>query len=375
MLLLKTSSRDLSSFRHTAALAAAGALLAAPGGAFGQRKPPPAPAGAGSSQTYESLVNRPIHPVEWAPRPVVAARGGALVAILGGRVFASLDGGRQWAAVGNIGDEVVALAPVGADTWRCICRSGTVVDSRDDGRTWTPTADLGAVSGSPGTVIACGGFDPDGEGWAALDGPSSTVVASAGGVWSRFDGVRGRVTTGWRAGGTIAVLAGQDLYRMSVGDGSRFDRMSSLQGAALNAVVFVGAGRALIGADRGLVIETRDGGTTWLPRPAAGQATLEAIGTGAAFWAAGSDAGRGVLYASTDDARTWRRVLEAAAPLSRPIEHTGSVWLVDGAGAAWSAPGFAGPWRRVGDVERKTGPGPKPTTRPSGKPDKKKKGN
>lgn len=360
MKLLKPSSRELSTFWSAAAVLATGVVLLAPGGALGQRKPPPAPAGAGSSQTYESLVNRPVRPVEWAPRPVVAARGGALVAILGGRVFASLDGGRQWAAVGDIGDEVVALAAIGADTWRCICRSGRVVDSRDDGRTWTATADLGAVSGSPGASVGCGGFDAAGEGWAAIEGPSSTVVASERGAWSRYDGVRGRVTTGWRAGGSLAVLAGQDLYRIAVADGSRFDRMSSLQGAALNAVVFVGAGRALIGADQGLVIETRDDGTTWLPRPAAGQATLEAIGAGAAFWAAGRDGVRGVLYASTDDARTWRRVLDAAAPLSRPIEHAGSVWLVDGAGAAWTAPGFDGPWRRVGDVERKTGVGARP---------------
>ena len=100
------------------------------------------------------------------------------------------------------------------------------------------------------------------------------------------------------------------------------------------------------------MLETRDGGGEWLPRPVATAAAIDAVGAwdGDRAWAIGQEGARDALFVTVDGGVTWRRALDAPAPLSEPAGRGGSLWLVDGAGRVWTAPAPAGPWRETGAI-------------------------
>lgn len=346
--------KESSCVGSASALGLALALLVAAVASPAQQSAPSEPA---TTRTYESIVGRRPRPVGFVARPVLLAGAGALVAVAGGAVSASPDGGEHWERRGSlpgpspVPEAAVAAAARADGVWWCLCRSGRVYESRDGGWNWTATDDLAGVGRDPGRSVACGALAGDGTGWAALDGPMGTIVAAEGGRWRRVDALRAVVTSGWRDAEGLLLLAGSDVMRW--GTDARFSRVASLRGAALNGVVFADAERGWIAADQGLVLETRDGGKTWLSRPVAGTSTLEAIGAaGAALWAVGTDGADGVLYVSTDDGRVWRRMLAAAPPLAAPIAVAGTWVAVDGAGGVWRAGALDGAWRRVGSLTR-----------------------
>lgn len=363
MRFLKHTSRTLSAFGALALAAAA--LGAAPAaqkreapapGKRAERAPPPA------TRTYESLVapkgaRRAALPV----RPVVAVgEGGRLLAVSGDRVWASANSGRSWSPRGALATAggAVALRSSGALGWRWLGRDGRVAASEDDGRTWTVAVDLAAASGLEGERAVAGGeLGSDGGGWAVVRGaggrgPASRLVVGSGGAWRPTATVPGAVDAAWAGGGRVVAIAGSDVYRAAVG-AEAFERIAALQGATLNAVAFADTDHGWIAAAEGLVIETNDGGATWLPRPVAGSLALEAIGawTSEVGWAIGSDGARDALFATRDGGVTWRRVFEAPSPLSEPVAGGGAVWLLDGRGALWSAPALGGPWRAAGALD------------------------
>jgi photosystem II stability/assembly factor-like uncharacterized protein len=310
--------------------------------------------------------NRPAGSV---PRPILIARASGALAVLDGRAFASDDGGATWAERSRLGGEAVAATLVG-DEWRCVLRTGRAVASRDGGRSWTETADLAAVAGAPGATVLAAGYDAAGEAWAALDAPIPVVLATDGGAWHRVDGVRGKVGLGFRSADVLVAVAGGEVYRGAPGDAA-LKRVAALQGPALTDVAFANSDLGWIATANGLVLETHDGGTTWLARPVAGSPSLEAVGIdGPTFWVVGRADATGALYVSSDAGVRWRAAFTGPAPLSRPRRLGAAVWVLDGAGGLWSAPVLDGTWRRAGAI----GAGAAPVVKPEGKPDKGDKG-
>jgi hypothetical protein len=178
------------------------------------------------------------------------------------------------------------------------------------------------------------------------------LVASTDGVRT-LEGPRGRVGSGWRGASAIvtASTAGE-VYRAA--EGAELERVVSLQGATLNDISFADDQRGWIATGEGNVLETHDGGTSWLPRPVAGASALDAVGlAGDAFWVVGRAGTNGVLYVSRDGGVRWRNALTGTAPLSRPAVVGGAAWIVDGAGGVWTAPVVDGAWRRAGALDAK----------------------
>jgi photosystem II stability/assembly factor-like uncharacterized protein len=350
MRVLRISSGRTSTCVGVLAVALLGAWSCTADGQQATSAPP------AETRTYDSIVTRRAEaPTPTAARPLLVVGGRRAFAVVGGVVYATDDAGATWERRGSTGGDAVAAAAIG-DEWRCLLRTGQVVSSRDGGRSWTRAADLATLADS-GSRVAAGGFGPDGEGWAALDGARPALVASVGGAWRRIEGPRGRIIAGWRSGGALVALAGGEVYR-GAADGPGLLRVATLQGATLADVAFADEQRGWIATAEGLVLETNDGGTTWLPRPVAGAPSLEAVGLAdRCFWVLGRADRSGALYVSGDGGVRWRSALVADAPLSRPVRLGDAVWLVDGAGALWSATAVDGTWRRVGALTSGVGAG------------------
>lgn len=316
---------------------------------------------APSSRTYDSLVApRPDAATPPGDRPIVVATGGGLVAFFGRETYASPDPGATWQPRSALDGAVVAAITVGGEL-RCLLRSGRVVRSTDGGATWATAFELAPAAGAE---VLCGGFAPDGAAWASFAGPRPSVVAVVGDAVLTLDGARGKVGAGFRSADLFVAASGGEIYR-GAASGEALRRVAALQGATLNDLAFADASLGWIATGEGNVLETHDGGTTWLPRPVAGASALDAVGlVGSAFWVVGRAGGDGVLYVSRDNGVRWRGAFTAPAPLSRPASTPKGVWVVDGAGGVWTADALDGSWRRVGALDGRKSP---KTKRPKGR--------
>lgn len=321
-------------------------VLLATAGADAQKKADPP-----ATQSYESILGtRSVPPRAATLRPIVAGGSTTGFVVLAGTVTATEDGGATWSARGSLGGEAIA-AIAAQEGWRCVLRTGKVLCSTDGGRTWTTETDLVTVAGVSGASAVCGGFTADGEAWAALDGTRPQLLVTASGAWKKTDGVRGVLASGWRSADTVVAIAGTgDVYRGGVG-GEGLRRVASLQGPELTDVAFADGSLGWITTANGLVLETHDGGTTWLPRPVVGAPRLEGVGLdGSIFWVVGHEPSTGSLWVSSNSGVTWRRAFTAAPPLSRPARVGSSLLVVDGKGGLWTAATLDGAWRRTGAV-------------------------
>ncbi len=320
-------------------------------GVAAQQNPPAA------SRSYESLVaKRPEAATPATPRPLLVPVGSGAFAVYHGDVFVTEGAASGWQRRGSVGGEAIAATAVG-DEWRCLLRNASVVGSRDGGRTWAVVVTLNSAAG--GAAIVCGGFAPDGSVWASANGGKPTVIAAVGSEVRVVDGPRSRVGAGWRsADALVTASTSGEIYR-GAADGTDLERVAALQGATLNDVAFADDRRGWIATGEGNVLETNDGGTSWLPRPVAGATALDAVGlANAVFWVVGRSGDDGVLYVSLDGGVRWRSVLTGAAPLSRPVQISTAAWLVDGSGGVWTASSVDGTWRRTGSLGARS---PRPT--------------
>ncbi len=307
---------------------------------------------APSSRSYDSLVaTRPDAATPATPRPVVVATSTEALSIVDGAVFGSTDGGATWAHRGSVGGDAMNAMCIDG-VWRCLLKTGRVLASSDGGRTWSGIVDLGSVAAT-GALAVCGGFSPAGEAWAAFEGSKPVVAVASGDAIAMATGLRTPISSGWRGPTMLVATSNGTVYR-GPSAGGALEKVVSLQGATLNDISFADEQRGWIATGEGLVLETNDGGTTWLARPVAGASALDAVGlTEDAFWVVGRAQSVGVLYVSVDHGVRWKNVLKGPAPLSRPVSIGTADWLVDASGGVWKAATVAGPWRRVGALALK----------------------
>lgn len=325
-------------------------------------KPPAAKSSPVTGRSYDDIMaeSGPIRRRAWTPRPVVAILGDRLVAIVGGRAHSSVDGGHNWKAgglVGAAGDEAVAAGSCDGVVWTSVLRSGLVVESRDDGMTWAKRAELGPMSEIPGPLaVEAAGVGPAGA-WAIVRGyseplPSSALLVCDEGGWRLGTAIPGAAVAAWRSDRHFAAIVGSTVI-LGGANGEDQTRGATLSGASLNDIAFVNPSTAWIAADGGLVIESNDGGRTWLPRPVLAGQDLDAIGSvdGRVNWVLGRTGGRGNLAVNRAGRPEWKVSLQAVAPLSRPIHSGGAGFVVlDGGGAVWTARDLGGPWTRRGGL-------------------------
>ncbi len=315
-----------------------------------------------TGRSYADIVAQsgPARRRAWAPRPIVGVHGQILVAVVRGRAVTSGDGGitwRQQGPVGNVGDEAVAIGMGPAGAWTCVLRSGSVAESRDDGRTWTATADLAPLSDISGPrAVEVAGVSSAGS-WAVIRGwneplPSSALLVGDSTGWRLGARIAGAAVAAWRSDRIFAAIVGSTVI-LGGANGEDHARGATLSGASLNDIAFASATQAWIAADGGLVIESRDGGQTWLPRPVLAGQDLDAIGSadGGLTWVVGHSGARGNLSVNLVGRPDWKIALQAAAPLSRPVwTSPGEVLVLDGVGAVWVAKGLTGPWSKRGSL-------------------------
>lgn len=321
-----------------------------------------------TGRSYADIVAQsgPARRRAWAPRPIVGVSGQLLVAVVRGRAMTSGDGGATWlqqGPVGSNGDEAVAVGVGPGGTWTCVLRSGIVAESRDSAQTWTTTADLAPMSDILGPrAVEVAGVSAAGA-WAVIRGwneplPSSALLVGDSTGWKLGTRIAGAAIAAWRSDRIFAAIVGSTVI-LGGANGEDHARGATLSGASLNDIAFASATQAWIAADGGLVIESRDGGQTWLPRPVLAGQDLDAIGPadGGLTWVVGHAGARGNLSVNQSGRPDWKIALQAPAPLSRPVwTNPGEVLVLDGVGAVWAAKSLTGPWSKRGNL---SGVGPK----------------
>lgn len=331
------------------------------GGPKASAAPPSAPV---NGRSYEDIIAQsgPARRRAWAARPIVGASEKLLVAVVRGQAFTSADGGSTWQGrgqVGSKGDEAVAVGARAGGVWTCVLRSGIVAESRDGGQTWTTTAELATLSEVSGPrAVEVAGVDLAGA-WAVVRGwseplPSSALLVGDASGWRLGTKIAGAAVAAWRSDWVFAAIVGSTVI-LGSSNGEDHARGVTLSGASLNDIVFVSATQAWIAADSGLVIESRDGGRTWLPRPVLSGQDLDAIGPGdgGITWVVGRSGTRGNLSVNRQGRPEWTIALQAPAPLSRPVRYGSSdVVVLDGAGGVWAARSLAGPWSKRGNLDQ-----------------------
>lgn len=329
----------------------------------GPSKPVPAPKAAPvAGRSYDEIIaqNGPPRRRAWAPRPILASGNDALLGVVRGIVHTSVDGGTTWKVLGSIGvsgDEAVAFGFDGNGVWTCVLRSGAVAVSRDGCVSWAPVADLSPLSDISGPrAVEAAGIGANG-GWAVIRGwsepfPTSALLVGDANGWRLGAHLNGPAIAAWRSDRMFAAILGTTVV-VGGPDGSDASKMSTLSGASLNDITFSNPTQAWIAADGGLVIESRDGGRTWLPRPVLPGMDLDAIGSApaGATWVVGRSGARESLCVNQPGRLEWKVALQSVAPLSRPFWHGSSeIVILDGAGAVWTAKDVAGPWRKRGSL-------------------------
>lgn len=315
-----------------------------------------------TGRSYADIVAQsgPARRRAWSPRPIVGVSGQLLVAVVSGRAMTSGDGGATWlqqGPVGNIGDEALAVGVGPGGAWTCVLRSGIVAESRDGARTWTTTADLAPMSDISGPrAVEVAGVSAAGA-WAVIRGwseplPSSALLVGDSTGWRLGARIAGAAVAAWRSDRLFAAIVGSTVI-LGGANGEDNARGATLSGASLNDIAFASSTQAWIAADGGLVIESRDGGQTWLPRPVLAGQDLDAIGPadGGLTWVVGHAGNRGNLSVNQLGRPEWKIALQAPAPLSRPVwTSPGEVLVLDGVGAVWVAKSLTGPWSKRGSL-------------------------
>jgi hypothetical protein len=319
---------------------------------------------------YDDLA-RPAKRLPWVPRPLLAGRvDGRLVAVLDGEVFERSAPTASWDALGPILESgstlaaPVALAVVEPAGWRACLRDGRIVESTGLGDRHV-VASLAREEGAVAVVAELDGSAP----WvaiAAASGRRGAVLVFTNGSWSQVGEVPGTITAACKQGGAWRVVA--DGVVLEVADG-RVNSRSSLVGANVYGMSFRTSENGWIAADRGMLIETSDGGSRWLPRPVGQDLVFEwvefatpTLGLALAAEAPSGRVRRGHVYTSRDAGRTWSRAASGEHPLSEPItDESGRMCILDAGGALFvsSASGSVKPG---GSIRRSRGAG---TTRTS----------
>ena len=330
----------------------------------GGPKPAAAPRAAVTGRSYDDIVAQsgPARRRAWSPRPIVGVSAGLLVAVVRGQIATSIDGGAKWrngGAIGGVGDEAVAVGVGPGGAWTCVLRSGRVTESRDNGLTWTTSAELAPISDVAGPrAVEVAGVTSTGS-WAVIRGwseplPSSALLVGDATGWKLGARIAGAAVAAWRSDQIFAAIVGSTVLLGSA-NGEDHARGATLSGASLNDIAFASATQAWIAADGGLVIESRDGGRTWLPRPVLAGQDLDAIGPGTRglTWVVGHSGARGNLAVNVAGQLEWKIALQAPAPLSRPVWiDAKEVLVLDGVGSIWVAKELTGPWTRRGGLNR-----------------------
>lgn len=329
----------------------------------GPKAPAPPKSAPVTGRSYADIVAQsgPVRRRAWTPRPVVGVMGKQILAIVRGRAYVSTTGGSTWSPAGLAGldgDEAVALGSTDGQALTCILRSGWVVESRDAGVTWTRRTELAPISEITGPrAVEVAGVGPLGA-WAIVRGyseplPSSALMVTDANGWRLGTKIAGAAVAGWRSREHFAAIVGSTVI-LAGADGEDQARGATLSGASLNDIAFATSSTAWIAADSGLVIESNDGGRTWLPRPVLAGQDLDVIGStdGGVNWVVGHAGARGNLAVNLAGKPEWKVSLQAVAPLSRPVRSSdGEFVVLDGAGVVWSARDLAGPWARRGALE------------------------
>lgn len=321
--------------------------------------PSPAPV---TGRSYADIVAQsgPARRRAWAPRPVLGTDGRQVVGVVRGRVHTSSDSGATWTTRGNVGangDEAVALGLIETGVWACVLRSGAVFESRDNGTSWTLIAELAQLSEIKGPrAVEVAVIGPSCA-WAIVRGysdplPSSALIVWEANAWKLGTSIPGAAVAGWLSEQQFAAIVGSTVI-LGGRNGDSQARGATLSGASLNDIAFASASQAWIAADSGLVVESKDGGKTWLPRPVLAGQDLDVIGSvpGGITWVVGHAGPRGYLAVNREGRSDWKITLQAPAPLSRPVRANDVETLViDWTGVVWVAQDPSGPWTKRGSL-------------------------
>ncbi|HVL99165.1 MAG TPA: YCF48-related protein [Egibacteraceae bacterium] len=261
------------------ALVVAGALLHAPAGAGA--------AGAPGAWTAQRVGAADLHAAA-APSGELAWLAGA-----GGTLLGSRDGGRTWAGRPTpTRADLHGLDFVGASTGWAVGADDTLVTTRDGGRSWRRT-----VTGAP-----------------------------VGSVLRGVDFVD--ATHGWVVGHTAFPIV-TNVIATTTDGGSTWTRQAAPLGLGLRSVSFADRRHGFAGGHLGVAYRTADGGATWTPM------VLGATGDVAAVVridaATGLAAVQETIYRTGDGGITWTPVAAAERDV-RALAHAGGTAFAVGDG-------------------------------------------
>jgi photosystem II stability/assembly factor-like uncharacterized protein len=285
----------------------------------------------------------------WAPadsslagRPLlrVAASNGALVAVGPyGNVGRSKDGGVTWTVVTGAwtSNHLEGVWAAGS-TVIAVGSAGTILRSLDGGETW---ADVGMEipTGSLQLSPRPGDLPP-------RDGPQDEALRGLLGIEAR----RPRTFLAAAGAGGIALIAGErGTILRSTDGGTTWSLVESATRQRVAAVWTSGDTAAAVGS-RGTIVWSVDGGATWAIGPSGTDAHLTAVwGTDAVLVAIGHS---GTLLRSTDGGGTWAPVVSGTHADLEGLWGAGDVLVAVGWGGTILRSGDAGAsWTRIrGDL-------------------------
>jgi photosystem II stability/assembly factor-like uncharacterized protein len=285
----------------------------------------------------------------WAPpdsslagRPLVrvAASNGALVAVGPyGNVGRSKDGGATWTVVTGAwtSNHLEGVWAEGS-TVIAVGSAGTILQSLDGGETWAD-AGMEIPTGSLQLSPRPGDLPP-------RAGPPDEALRGLLGIEAR----RPRTFLAAAGAGGIALIAGErGTILRSTDGGTTWSLVESDTRQRLAAVWTSGHVAAAVGS-RGTIVWSADGGATWAAGPSGTDAHLTAVwGTDAGLVAVGDS---GTLLRSTDGGRTWAPVASGTHADLEGLWGSGDVLVAVGWGGTILRSGDAGAsWTRIrGDL-------------------------
>jgi hypothetical protein len=375
------SPRFLYRGLRASTLAVVAAVLCANGAgvsALGQSKSKRKGSEAKSTRANYDDLARAAERLPWRRRPLLAGTpDGRLVAIVDGDVFERAAPGGEWTALGPTLESAsavshpVALGITASGGWRALLRDGRVVEASATGERRV----VASLALDGGSVAVDGAFDAEPQ-WVALNSATNrrgVVFVADGDMWRQDVEVPGPIVAVCRVDGVWRVVANDTVYESA---SRAVKARSRLVGANVYGMTFRTSLRGWIAADKGMLVETNDGGERWLPKPLGGDLVFEWIGfvtptVGYATAVAGGRARRGHVFASRDGGETWTDVGSGADPLSAPVVGaSGTMCILDADGTLLhsSASGAAKPAGRIRSrtVRRSGGRGDKAEAPPRG---------